>query len=140
MIKIKDIIISDQYSTDFLYIKATVDDTTENINNYAFNLMRANTESFENSIMVAKDSEDWSYPSGLVFIDESVNLKNTMDSKYFYKIKITDKTTSKEEYSNTYGYKLREPDNVAAAIIYMNNIQLENAVNNPKLKLLRRKH
>lgn len=133
MVNIKDIIVIDQFSTEFLYIQFSIEDTDEDLSNYSFNLHRSNNAQ-SGYVNIASDIKNNYY------VDKVVNLYNPL-IEYCYKIEVINKNTGKSELTDFYGqYKGKKPDQYAATIIHMNETYIQNVVENDTLYLLGRKH
>ncbi|MCX8074094.1 MAG: hypothetical protein N2749_00710 [Clostridia bacterium] len=131
MLCVDKIKIDDQYGVDFLEISFTLKDSTEDITEYQFNILRSNNSDDE-YFVIATDIKDF------VYKDNSVNLYNTM-IKYYYKIEIINKVTGEKILSDPKIYTGREPDQYAEALIEINNIYLDNVIDNEEVYLLKRK-
>jgi len=131
MIQLKVLTVSDQFGFDFLNIAFSLADTSEDITEYQFDLLKSCNDS-EAFVTISQDIKDFN------FIDSDVNLYN-IDIKYYYKIKITNKITQEELFSDVSEFTTNEPDAYASELIYMYNTYLETAINNDPVRLLKKK-
>jgi hypothetical protein len=131
MVTIKDIEVLDLFSTQFLHVKFTINDTSEDITEYSFNLYKANSPE-DAFVLIAPNITDF------VYSDYDVNLYNPAIS-YYYKVEIVDKNGIKTISDKMGAYRGRQPDAVAETIVYNYNTYLKNIINN-QMHLLQRKH
>lgn len=133
MIKVNDITVTDQFGSDYLYVKFSINDTIEDLSKFQFNIYRSNTpeEGFE---IIDEGIIDFFY------VDNDVNLYDT-SIDYYYKIEIVDTTTNRKEMSDIIGtYKGREGDQYASYLVSVYNTYLDAAINNSEMILLPKKH
>jgi hypothetical protein len=131
MVDIASISVSDQFGLDSLVIDFTIKDTREDLSNYRFDLYKSNHQT-EPYFVIAADITTFNYR------DFDVNLYN-ISINFYYKVKVTDKTTGDSVLSETYGeYKQARADVNALAILEIHNIYLDNVVGN-KMILLKKK-
>ncbi len=132
MITIKSINVINNLSLDYLIVKFTCDDTTENLADYVFDIYRSQSPEgpFE---IVAQDLSSFEY------IDNTVNLYKT-SVKYYYKVKVKNIVTLEEQFSDIIGQLLsHNPDNIANTVIHEYNVYLDNVVDNPEYIVLIKK-
>lgn len=131
MINIREIKLSTQYGNDFIAGQIIIDDTTEDISVYSMELFRSpNTDSGFISLGLVDDFS---------FKDYGVNLR-TIAIEYFYKVKITDKSSGKTYESNVFSVKSKEPDDQAFYLNEIYRMHLDVVIDNRKLFLLSKKH
>jgi hypothetical protein len=132
MIAIKSINVSSLFSTNFLYISFSIDNTDEDLANYQFILYKSNSPNF-GYILCKSDIKSFYYA------DDDVDLHD-LTIEYYYKIEVINKITFERKMSDIYGkYRSVEPDNIASTIAYTYKQYLYNTVNNPEMYLLTRK-
>lgn len=128
MLTIKNFIVYPCFSLDFLYLTFDIEDTTENLNNYQFNIYRS--EGSDDFILLDTDLTEFYY------IDKTVNLYKS-DITYVYKLEIKDKQNGQITYMTT--QMQPKPDLYAQAIISSYEIYLKNVINQEMLLLKRKK-
>ena len=131
MIQLKTLVVSDQFGLDFLNISFSLADTSEDITEYQFDLLRSNNDK-EAFVVIAKDIKNFK------FVDSDVNLYR-IDLKYYYKVQITNKVNSEILFSDISEFTTNEPDSYASALISMYDLYLETAINNNPVRLLKKK-
>lgn len=129
---IKKIEVKDLHGLDSLYIEFTIDDTSENLSKYQFDLYKSNHQT-DGFIMVASNIVDFSYR------DFSVNLYDD-HINYYYKVNVTNLETSKSVMSSLIGeYKAGEKDNYAEAIMHIHDVYLNNVINKDMILLKKKR-
>jgi hypothetical protein len=132
MIKVDSIKIMDSFSLDYVLINFTIEDTTEDVNGYSFNIYRSNDEE-DGYELISTDVIDFS------FIDYNVNLYNNA-IKFYYKVEVVNRLTGEKLMSEIRSeYKGRQRDNTAQAIIENYNIYLNNVLGVDDVYLLKKK-
>ena len=131
MVNIGNIKITDIFGADFLYIEFSLADTTEDITEYRYDVLRS-TSQYDGFTVVKFDCTDFYYK------DYEVNLYNPA-VRYFYKIRVTHKVTKESVDSDIYDYIGHdEPDIYGFALLDMYNTYLETAINNETVYLLKK--
>jgi hypothetical protein len=131
MLNISTITVTDQYGLDSLVIDFTVQDTSEDLSNFRFDLYKANHQT-QTYFLVQPNITDFTYR------DFTVNLYD-ISINYYYKVLVTDLTTNETLMSEVYGeYKSARADVHALGIIEIHKIYLDNIITN-KMLLLKKK-
>lgn len=131
MIDVKNIDISDKFGLEYLYITFSINDTTDPIEKYIFNLYRSNNQSAAFS-MIASDLPEFKHK------DYAVNLYNPMIN-YYYKVEIIDKETKESSFSPEFQFKKGVPDKFALAILDIESKYLNYVIDNDEMILLQKK-
>jgi hypothetical protein len=132
MLQIKELKISDKFGIDFLNITFSIQETSEDITKYRFDLLRS-YHYIEEYEIIASDIKDFNYA------DNTVNLYN-IAIKYYYKVQITNIETNEVSLSDPVQFSVNEPDEYAIALVSQYNLYLETAINNESMLLLKKKH
>jgi hypothetical protein len=131
MIDIQSISVTDQFGLNSLVIDFAIQDTSENLSNYRFDLYKANHQT-QPYFLVASNITDFTYR------DFAINLYD-ISINYYYKVRITDVRTNESKLSEVYGeYKYARANVHALGIVEIHEIYLENVVGN-KMLLLKKK-
>lgn len=133
MVEIKEITVTDKFGLNFLYVEFSIVDTTEDLNNYKFDLYKSYTET-EAYAPIAIDIKNFNYT------DYDVHLYN-VEIYYYYKVMVTDLVTGEKNLSIITGaYKKAESDNYSQALMTIHTTYLNNIIKNQMLLLKRKRH
>ena len=131
MILVKDIEVTDKFGLEFLHVEFRIQDTHENLDNYIFDVYKSyhQTEGFE---LIQSDIKDF------YVLDYDVNLYDN-SKNYYYKIKVIDKNSGKELFSDVLGeYRSADTDCESQGILEIHKKYLSCVVKQ-KMILLKRK-
>lgn len=131
MIKITSVNTLPQFNKGFMYVTFEIDNTMEDLSDYQFDILRSDASNgdFE---LVAINVQNFE------FKDYSVNLLNQA-LEYYYKIRITNKRTDEIYESDTKQTTTHTSNNYTSYLRHLNKIYLEDVINNPKIKYLKKK-
>lgn len=132
MITIKEIQANPSYELDYIDICFSINDTTEDITKYRFDLYRANyeTDEFKPVFFNLKDFH---------FKDYSVNLRNP-ESIYYYKIKVINLETKEFLFSDDKHLGFVSPDIYLNYFNYIYSTYLNLVINSRDMHFLKRMH
>lgn len=131
MLKVLSVTATPQFSKGFMHVSFEIANTMEELTDYQFDILRSDASNgdFE---LIAINVQDFQ------FEDYSVNLAN-QQLEYYYKIRVVDKDTDEileSDIASTVNYSENEYVNY---LRYVNKIYLEDVINNPKVKYLKKK-
>lgn len=132
MIKVKDILLSSEYSVDFIYAEIVLEDTFENLSDYAFYLLKANSINGP-YVVISSDMPDFS------FRDYDVNLSNS-HIKYYYKVRAINSSSGEEYLSEPYMLDVGPTDDITFYISSVYDTYLDVVVGNEPMKVMNRMH
>ena len=132
MLIIKEIDIVNTYSFDYWTISWTIQETGENVDNFTFDIYRANSTEGP-WVRIASGLTDFSYQ------DTSIKFFKPSEV-YFYKVEVQDIYSQERVLYDVIGRAIyRAPDNIALAVFHDETIYLERVVNNPEIYVLVKK-
>lgn len=132
MINVKEILLSAQYSVDFIFGRIVLNDTNEDISDYQIDLYKSDHPADEFTLL-RKDMDK------LTFLDYGVNLK-TLSLHYYYKVIITERSSGDKYESEVFAIETREPDAEAFYLMDVYRNYLEATIDNPRMVLLGQRH
>lgn len=130
MISTKDLKATSIYSSHFIYISFSIEDTTEDISKYRFDLYRSNSPT-DNFNLIHTNILRFE------FCDYSVNLLNP-EIKYFYKIKTINLSTGKETFSDVFSVIDKKGDEYTYYLQELYDLYLDAVINNSELLLIKK--
>ena len=131
MIKVLEVAIEPQFSEGFMYVTFEIANTTENLSDYQFDILRSDASNgeFEYVGINIKNFE---------FKDYSVNLLNDA-LEYYYKIRITNKLTDESYDTDVEKTMTYNSEKYFSYLKIMNKMYLEDVIANPPVKYLKKK-
>lgn len=130
MISIKSLYATSIYSSMFIYINFSIEDTVEDLTQYRFDLYRSNSP-VDNFSLIHTNIIRFE------FCDYCVDLSNP-EIKYFYKIKIINTKTGKEFLSDVFTVDKEKEDEYTYYLQELYNMYLDTVINNNELLLIKK--
>lgn len=132
MISIDNIIISSQYSQEYLLIDIRFKETYEDFSDYRINLLRSNNYDQKNMSYIQTDLVRFEH------YDYDVNLLNKA-VQYFYSVEIINKLTGETSVSSVYTSLQGNAEYYGGAISRLYSIYLNQIIRNPDIYILNKK-
>lgn len=131
MIKITSVVATPNFNKRCMYVTFEIANTMESLTEYQFDVLRSDASNgdFE---LIAINVRDFQCE------DYSANLAN-QELQYYYKIRVTDKVTDETVESDVASTMTYSENEYVTYLRHINKIYLEDIINSPKVKYLKKK-